>query len=427
MLRIELKRGLDVPLGARPGVRRRHSPSRVALLGADYPGLRPNLLVAEGDRVNSGSVLLIDRTRPEICLTAPAAGRVREIRRGARRSLDALVIDVDNAEDESTDLPPPPTTDAGPETIRRALQRGGLWPAFRARPFERIPDADATPAQLFVTAMDTHPLAPDPVTAIQECADAFDLGLRIITGLSPVTWLCTAAGANLFCPQLAGLERVEFSGPHPAGLPGTHMFAIAARRIEQLTPGERWHIGYQDVIAIGEYFGSGRLSGRRLISLAGPGLPENQLVETLIGTAIHELIEGSFTAADTNAASPTRGLRIISGPALSGRLTTATTAYLGRYHQQIIVLHAASVDALATTAATSGMLAVEVFDSVWPLPIPVAPLLRALLMEDTESAAELGATLLAPEDLALCDYVCPAHQDYSAALSRTLERLRRGG
>ncbi|MCB1682916.1 MAG: hypothetical protein KDI31_00455 [Pseudomonadales bacterium] len=424
MLRIELKRGLDVPLGARPSARRSHSPARVALLGADFPGLRPDLLVAEGDRVRAGSVLLTDRTRPEIRLTSPVTGSVREIRRGARRSLDALVLDVEESTDGASALPPPPATDSEPEVIRRALQLAGLWSAFRARPFERIPAADTTPAQLFVTAMDTNPLSVDPLTVIREHADAFDLGLRIVTRLSPVTWLCSAAGSAPGCPHLTGLEQIEFSGPHPAGLPGTHMHTLAVRRTAESASGELWHIGYADVIAIGEYFGSGRLSGRRLISVAGPGLPENQLVETLAGACLQDLIEGSIAARHGSATGIAGNLRVLSGPPLSGRLTTPASAYLGRYHQQVTVLPPAAVTPPATS---TGMLAVEAFDSIWPLSIPVAPLLRALLLEDTESAAELGAGLLAPEDLALCDYVCPARQDYSTALSRMLEGLRRDG
>lgn len=424
MLRIELKRGLDVPLGARPSARRSHTPDRIALLGADYPGLRPDLAVAEGERVRAGSLLLSDRTRPEIRLNAPVAGRVREIRRGARRSLDALVLEVDESTDRSSTLPPPPAADSEPDVIRRALQLAGLWPAFRARPFERIPGADATPAQLFVTAIDTNPLSADPLTVIRAHPDAFDLGLRIVTRLSPVTWLCCAAGSAPDCPDLAGLEQVEFAGPHPAGLPGTHLHTLAARRTDASVPGELWHIGYPDVIAIGEYFGSGQLSGRRLISLAGPGLPENLLVETLAGAHLHDLIEGTFAVLSGSPGVSARDLRVLSGPPLSGRLTTPASAYLGRYHQQVSVLPPASV---SPPAAATGMLAVEAFDSIWPLPIPVAPLLRALLMEDAEAAADLGADLLTPEDLALCDYVCPAHLDYSAALSRMLERLRRSG
>lgn len=429
MLRIELKRGLDVPLGAPPSARRSHSPQRIALLGADYPGLRPDLKVAAGDRVRRGSVLLADRTRPEIRLASPVDGRVSEIRRGARRSLDALVLEVEASAGQESALPPPPAVDSAPEDIRQALQLAGLWPAFRARPFERIPAADARPDQLFVTAMDSNPLAADPQTMIAEQNDDFALGLRVITALSPVTWLCCAADTRFHYPQCSGLEQIEFAGPHPAGLPGTHLHALAGRRSRTQPPGELWHIGYADVIAIGEYFRSGRLSGRRLISVAGPGLPENQLVETLVGAELHDLIADSLTsqsgtATGVAAASAAQNLRVLSGPPLSGRLTTPASAYLGRYHLQVTVLPAA---AIAAPAAATGMLAVEAFDAIWPLPMPVAPLLRALLIEDEEAAAALGATLLAPEDLALCDYICPAHQDYSAALGRILERLQRSG
>ena len=440
MVRIEIRRGLDIPLGARPHRRVSIEAPRIAVVGADFPGLRPNLHVASGDRISRGTVLLTDRTKPSICFTASAGGVVTEIRRGARRSLDLLIIEADGSQRQSADLPAPPPTDADVEDIRAALQRSGLWTALRTRPFDQIPDPSAIPEQLFVTAIDTHPLALDPGTVIREQADAFEAGLRLLARLGPATFLCCAAPEpegrlDLPCPDVAGLERVEFSGPHPAGLVGTHIARLAGTLGRRPPPAGIWHIGYQDVIAIGTFFNEGRLSGTRVVSVAGPDLQEGRIVETLAGAELGALIDATLIDVSTTthrnpgntAAGNATGrsdMRIISGPALSGRLTDPRTAYLGHYHQQVVVLPAAPPAAAGTGA---GMLTLEAFDAVWPFATPVAPLLRALLTEDTEAAIALGATLLAPEDLALCEHVCPSRLDYGAALGRTLERIRQGG
>ena len=439
MVRIELKRGLDISLGVRPHSRVSIVPSRVAVVGADFPGLRPHLHVATGDRVSLGDVLLTDRARPQVCFTAPAGGVVTDIHRGARRSLDLLIIETDGSQRLSAELPGPPSADAGVEDIRASLLRSGLWTAFRTRPFEQIPDPNAVPGQLFVTAIDTHPLAPDPATLILEQAETFEAGLRLLARLSPATYLCCSPAGrdgqqDLPCPEVPGLERIEFAGPHPAGLPGTHIQLLAGRLGRPPPENGIWHIGYQDVIAIGAWSAQGRLSNTRVVTVAGPALREGRLVETLAGADLGALIGSERIDGNTasrhglDSATEATAARIISGPALSGRLTDRRGGYLGRYHQQVVMLPALSpAHAPARAAAGAGMLAVEAFDAVWPFAMPVAPLLRALLIEDTEAATALGATLLAPEDLALCEYVCPSRLDYGAALARTLDRIRRGG
>lgn len=411
MIRIDTRRGLDIGLGPPPNATLSLLPSRVALLGSDYPGLRPHLTVEVGDSVTRGDVLFTDRAYSEICYVAPASGLISSIQRGARRSLEALVIELESPEHDATDLPGI-SSDSSVETIRKTLQRTGFWSAFRSRPYDQVPQPSVRPAQLFVTAIDTNPLAPDPAPLIRAHAEAFEHGLCLLASLSDETFLCMAADASLPCPDVEGLTPVAFSGPHPAGLPGTHIYQIAHHRGELPPAGVIWHIGYQDVIAIGKLFLSGRLDTARTISVAGPATDRPSLISTLMGAEVGALV-GPFAEKDA---------RVISGSVLSGRLTTPGTGYLGRYHNQIVLLPPSQ----GASATSSGMLAVEAFDRIWPFAVPPAPLLRALLIEDTETVSGLGYTLLAEEDLALCSYVCPAHLDYGRALRRTLDEIKQG-
>ncbi len=408
MIQLEIHDGLNLALGPTPVDVIDVQPAAVALLGADYPTVRTQPAVAVGDTVRRGDVLFTDRTNPALRFTAPAAGRVRAVEMGPRRRLESVVIDVDAGHPNPTVLRGTP---GSAEEIREALQTAGLWAALRARPYDRIPGPDETANALCVVALDTNPLAPDPAPLVQARAEEFREGISRLSLLVQTCYVCMASDADLSCPESATIVPVRVSGPHPAGLPGTLIYGIASQQGRRAPQSPVWYVGYQDVIAIGALFLTGRLSADRTVTVAGPGLPQGRVVRTLMGASLDGL----------TGALPD-GARVISGSVLSGRESGRAPAFLGRYHQQVSVLEAAP----AEVPDSSGMLSLELFERVWPLDVPVLPLLKAILVEDTETVAALGATCLAPEDLALCAYLCPARLDYGAALERTLDLLRRG-
>ncbi|MGE0621721.1 MAG: hypothetical protein AB7I04_01360 [Pseudomonadales bacterium] len=408
MMRLEINNGLNLALGPTPTERAEHHPATVALLGADHPGVRLQAVVAEGDAVRRGDVLLTDRADARFRLTAPAAGRVRAVHLGPRRRLESLVIDVDAGHPDPAVLKADPVS---PANVRAALLDAGLWPALRARPYDRSPGPDDIAAELYVVALDTEPLAPDPLPIIRARADEFREGVSRLASLVETCFVCSASG-EVPVPETAGIEPVQVDGPHPAGLPGSLMYAMARQQGRCAPVSPVWYVGYQDVIAIGALFLSGRLDAGRTVTVAGPGLTQGRVVHTVTGVSLGEL-----TGPVPGAA------RVVSGSVLSGREGGRTTAFLGRYHRQVTVLGAAG----AAVPGNSGMLALEAFEQVWPLRLPVLPLLKAVLVEGAETLSALGATHLAAEDLALCSYLCPAGLDYGAALERTLDALRRGG
>jgi len=436
---IDVKRGLDVPIGGRPEQRicPGPDPARVALLGLDYTDLRPSVRVQPGQRVAAGETLFVDRADSRVCYTAPGTGRIVEINRGARRSLVSIVIELE-ADDAAArvELPGGEPAALSRKQICTTLLAAGLWPALRARPYGRVANPDGLPVALFVTAMDTNPLAADPRVVIAERADDFADGLAALARLAPATYLCTAPDAGLPCPSEEGLRAVQFAGKHPAGLAGTHM------RYLQHEPGEVWQVGYQDVLAIGLLFRTGRVSNERVIALAGPGVGRPRLIRTRLGADLQTLLAGEIEPA----------CRVIAGSVLSGRALTPVSGYLGRYQNQVTVLRDVAIDSAggapgnafwralfpragwgsagiltaAAHGAPDGMLPVEDFDRVWPYAVPPAPLLRALLLRDTETASALGCLALVEEDLALCSYVCPGKLDYGEALRDTLREIERG-
>lgn len=454
-VRVTTKKGLDIPLAGVPdaAIDAGRQVRSVALLGRDYQGLKPRMLVKEGDEVSLGDALFIDKRDSIVAYTAPATGVVTAINRGERRALLSVVIEIDSSAEDSVHFPElaggaiDSVTD---HSLREVLQSSGLWTAFRTRPFSRVPLSDAVPRSIFVTAMDTNPLAADPGAVVAGMEPAFEAGLAVVTRLTdgPVH-LCT--DADWAGPQ-GNPDRVKttvFSGPHPAGLAGTHI-----HHLDPVGPDRTvWHVGYQDVIAMGELFTSGRISTRRIVSLCGPAVTRPRLVSTRLGASIDELTAGELERKD--AAGP--GPRVISGSVLSGRTASGPEAYLGRYHLQVSAIPAGGrrrlLGWLPFTADSfsfvpifasrrqrrleklteqshghqTALMPIESFENIVPMDVTVTPLLHALLIKDTDKAQMLGCLEMDAEDLALCSFVCPGKNDYGSVLSANLSQIEREG
>jgi Na+-transporting NADH:ubiquinone oxidoreductase subunit A len=442
-----IRKGLDLPLAGAP-VQRIDAPARalrqVALLGADTIGLRPALAVQPGDRVLRGQLLYEDRKNPGVRYTAPAAGTVAAVQRGDKRAFLSIVIDV--AADDGPEAQVPLAT-AAPDAaaLRALLVQSGLWTAFRARPFGHVPAVDASPQALFVTAIDTRPHAPDPQVVLAGREDDFGRGLAALARLTTApVHLCVAAGSRI--AGVDGVQRHEFDGPHPAGTPGLHMHLL-----HPVGPGRvAWHIGYQDVAAIGHLLATGRLDVERVISIAGPAVKTPRLLRTRLGASVAELTTGELMPGE---------VRVVAGSVLDGRSAMAPAeAFLGRFHQQISALaegrereligwitpqkdkysvwsvvagHFARKRGLPLTTTTNGgeraMVPIGSFERVMPMDIMATHLLRALIIGDAEQAVALGALELDEEDLALCTFVCPGKTEYGPLLRKLLDRVEKEG
>ena len=451
----KIKRGLDLPLFGVPNQQADDGPKvkTVAVLADDFAGMRPRMRIRQGDSVRRGQVLFEDRKTPGVLYTSPGAGTVSAIHRGERRSLQSIVIELDESELEDSAEPgevayPSYTgktvNDLLPGDIRDLLVESGMWVAFRQRPFEKVPSPETTPQSIFVTAIDTNPLAPAPEQVVAGSEELFDAGLRAIAKLAAGArvHLCRAAGSEIGGTEINGVEIHEFEGPHPSGTPGLHMHLIDPVATEHVV----WHVGYQDVIAIGNLVLHGKLLTRRVVSLAGPGVSRPRLLRTRLGACIDEIVEGELGDG---------GNRVVSGSVLNGRKATGVIwGYLGRYHNQISAIEEAderrlfgwlapgldrfSVLRLFVSKILPGrklelstdshgqervMLPLGVFEKVFPFDLLPTHLLRALMSDNDEMAEDLGCLELAEEDLSLCSFVCSSKIDYGTALRGALTRI----
>ncbi|OTA18012.1 Na -translocating NADH-quinone reductase subunit A [Xenorhabdus vietnamensis] len=446
---IKIKKGLNLPIAGEPAQVIEDGPTirHVALLGEEYVGMRPSMLVKEGEHVKKGQILFEDKKNPGVVFTSPASGKIVTIGRGERRVLQSVVIEVSGDEKVTFDsYERAELTDLSREQVEKNLLASGLWAALRTRPFSRSPVPGSIPKAIFVTAIDTQPLAADPLVVIATQEEAFVDGLNVLSKLTDgKIHICHGAG-NI--PTTGNNDQItynRFIGPHPAGLVGTHIHFIEPVSAKKMV----WHLGYQDVIAIGKLFTTGELYTDRVVSLAGPQVKSPRLVRTQLGADLLELTQNQLKEGDN---------RIISGSVLYGTKSDDARHYLGRFHTLVSVLAegrekelfgwiAPGINKFSITRTTIGhflkkkrfafstttnggersMVPIGNYERVMPLDIMATHLLRDLLAGDTDSAQALGCLELDEEDLALCTYVCPGKYEYGPVLRDVLTKIELEG
>ena len=430
---IKISKGLDLPISGTPDPVISDTPkvTTVSLLGNDFTGMKPTMLVKSGDIVKRGTKIFEDKKNPGVFFTSPAGGIVKEISRGDRRKF--LTIDIEIADNEDHVV-----FDTN-ENIRNLLINSGLWNAFRSRPFNRTPSIDSSPNAIFINACDTNPLAVDPYFIINEDLDYFNRGLKALYENFSCPIHCCYQNYN-FDLSVDGVNYHQFSGPHPSGLTSTHINKIYPVNLKRIA----WTIGYQDVISIGYLLEHAFLRTHKLIALGGPSVFNPSLINSRISGNIDELTAGKLET----------GSRVISGSVLYGHASEGVMNYLGFYDSLISAIPDQANDIflnwlmpgsklhsklnvfissflkpsnfIFNTSVNGGdraIVPVGSYDEVLPMDILVPQLLKALVVGDREQAVDLGMLELAPEDLAVCSYICPSKYDYCSILANNLNEL----
>ena len=442
---IKVRRGLDLPISGAPKQEIHDGPktSQIAIIGSDYHGMKPTMEVKVGDSVSKGQLLFTDKKNPGVQFTSPTSGTVVEINRGDRRVFQSLVIDIDgDAKETFTSFDADKLSTISRQQVVDNLVNSGQWVSFKTRPYSKVPAIDTVPASIFVNAMDTNPLAADPQVIIAERQQDFANGLSVISNLTEGSVnLCVAGGSSVSADNVS---LHSFSGPHPAGLSGTHIHYIDPVSVNKTV----WTINYQDVIAIGALFTTGEIDNRRVIALGGPQVSEPRLVRTVLGANLNQLVIGELANNEN---------RVISGSVLSGRKAVGNFAFLGRYHNQVSVIregrereflhylrpginkHSAlplfagglKKKLFNMTSSTNGseraMVPVGGYENVTALDLLPVQLLRSLIVGDTEMAQKLGCLELDEDDVGLYTYVCVGKYEYGPILRDNLTRIEKEG
>ena len=461
---MHINKGLNVPIAGAPvELIDRHTANvaHVAIFGRDFIGLKPKMLVQEGDTVLQGQAIFADKTYPSIVFTAPASGTVQAVNRGAKRFLESVVIAVDAEAETSGKVTefsryaPEDIADLDADTVRKQLLSSGLWPQIRTRPYSKLAAPEVKPEAFFVNLMDTNPLAFDPALALEGQEKSLIAGLQLISSLTDgAVHVCKSPSLKL--PESVGrlpkVEITEFSGVHPSGLVGTHIHYLYPVNAEK----QVWHIDAQDVLAFGKLFLSGQYPSELMIALAGPIAKKPRILMTRRGACVSELTKGEISFA--NGCGESDEVRAVAGSVLTGRAARGFHDYLGAFHRQVALIEEYGPkrllgwlipgrDRFATarvhtsalslskdynmSASANGspraMVPFGLYEEVMPLDILATQLLRALLVGDTDIAQGLGALELDEEDLALCSYVCLSKYEYGTALRDSLTKIEQDG
>lgn len=442
---IKIKKGLDLPIGGAPEVTIEDGRRvrEVALIGFDYVGMKPTMAVREGERVKRGTLLFTDKKNEGVRYTSPAAGVVKEINRGERRVFQSVVISIDGDDAEQFQK----FSRAGLASLPRQqvvdnLVESGLWPLLRTRPYDKVPAIDSKPHSVFVSLMDTNPLAVDPTVIINTDPEAFQNGLQVLSRLTDgKVFVCGGPDTQVDLPS-GDFEYHSFSGPHPAGNVGTHIHFLDPVSQQKTV----WTMDYQKVMDVGRLFTTGEVPKEQIVAITGPEVKRPRLLRTRMGANLDELLEGELeTRTD---------VRMINGSVFGGRTARGPVAYLARSVNQITVLEeglkrefmrwvSPGINRYSrlniylsglmpgrklkfstnTNGSERAMVPVGAYESVMPLDILPTQLLRSLIVGDTEQAQMLGALELTEEDLALCTFVCPGKYEYGPILRDNLTRI----
>ena len=445
---IEIKKGLDLPIEGAPAqtIGEGRKVKTVAVVGYDFNGMKPTMLVAQGDSVKLGQPLFTCKKTDGVVYTAPAGGTIVAVNRGEKRVFQSLVIEISDNEEQVEFKAYSDVNSLTRDQVQTQLVESGVWTSIQTRPFSKVPAPGSVPSSIFVNLMDTNPLAADPKVIVSERTSDFNDGLAVLSKLTDgKVFVCHGPQGH---PDLSNNPQVVaqgFSGPHPAGLAGTHIHHLDPVSENKTV----WTVNYQDVMAIGSLFKTGKIDTRRVVALAGPEASNPRLVRTRLGASLEELSAGELMGNDT---------RLISGSPLGGRNGQGALAFLGRFHLQVSCLLEGTERKLlhylragvnrhsvmpiyvswfnkarkfAFSTSTNGseraMVPVGAYERVMPLDVLPTQLLRALIVGDTDSAIGLGALEMSEEDLALCTYVCPGKYEYGPILRDTLTTIEKEG
>ena len=407
---------------------------------AEVPGIRPKVLVKEGDAVATGQPLFLDKADRDLVWCSPATGTVTKIDFGERSFLLRVVVENTGGKKDQWAPLPKPTGDR--EALVKAIKGAGLWPLFRQRPIGKVPNGAVAPAAIFVNGMDSAPLAADPAFAVQGKKAELQAGLDLLQKLTTGKVYLTLRAAGDHQADLRGLKGAEvhdFAGPHPSGLVGTHI-----SRIQPLKTGEiAWTITAQDMARLGEWVRTGRYPAQTVVALAGSAAPARKYLRIRQGAEAMALNGGKPIVGD---------VRVIDGTVLHGN-TIAGDGHLGFYCRTVTVIPEGTGqrDLFGWALPQFGKLSfhrsvfswllpkkeyvidarlngghrpivnIGAWEKVTPLDIHPTWLVRAIQANDIEEAVKLGLLEVTEEDVALCTFVDPCKIDVGQVIRQGLD------
>lgn len=453
---IKLRKGLDINLvGAAERVLTKcPAASRYAVVPDHYRGITPKLLVKVGDKVKAGSPLCFSKEHPEVLFSSPVSGEVSAVNRGEKRKILSIVVTPDGA-NESERFDVCPVAELTRERVKETLLKAGFWPMIVQRPFGVIADTAATPKAIFVSGLDTAPLAPDLSFLVQDQGDYIIAGLEVLKKLTDGKVHLTV-GTDTTAGVLSRIKQAEvhhIEGPHPAGNVG-----VQIAQIDPINKGDIvWTVELQHVVMIGRLFLSGTVDMSKVVALTGSEVVKPHYFKVISGALVSSITDGNLrTTPETDAKTDGHDMRIISGNPLTGIKVPLddVEGYLGFYHNQITVIPEGNKYELLGWAmprfnkfsvshsyfswlfpkkkydldtnmngGPRAFVQTGIYDKVMPMNIYPLYLIKAIMAGDIDKMENLGIYEVIEEDVALCEFIDPSKNEWQAILGRGIEQM----
>lgn len=442
---IKIKKGLDLKLKgeAQQLVVEPDTSEVYGLIPDDFYGITPKLAVKEGDAVKVGTVVFFDKTNPELKVVSPVCGTIKAVNRGERRKIMSIEIAASNTTTsevfDKTDL-----AVVSKEELKSILLKSGMFAFFKQRPYDIVANPSINPKAIFISCFDSAPLAQDIDFILKDKAMDFHAGVKALSKISDV-FLGTKPQSSDFFKSTKDAQITEFSGPHPAGNVG-----VQIHHISPINKGEVvWTISPMDVAMIGKFLQTGVLDFSRKVAVVGSEVVNPIYVNTVYGAGISSIVKQNTNTQNS--------LRYINGNPLTGSKTSSDGFLSAFAHQITIIPEGDDVHEMfgwiaprfnqfsvsrsyfswikdlfvknpyALDARIKGgerhMIASGEYDRVFPMDIYPEFLLKAILAGDIDKMEALGIYEVAPEDFALCEFVCSSKVEVQKVVRQGLDLL----
>lgn len=437
-MNLNLKKGLDLRLAGAvaDATPVNVAPALCAIIPDDFTGFVPKVDVKPGEKVSVGSQLMHDKRHEDLCLVSPVCGTVKAVVRGDRRKVLRVEIEPDGRADAlgfDTTMP-----------VMQLLGRSGLLALMRRRPYDVVPTPDIAPRDIFVTALDTAPLAISPIASLP--ADAVKYMAAAVKALATVTagnvYICH--GSDWTFGPIAGAEMVEVAGPHPAGNVGVQIANIAP-----INKGE--NVLTLDIVTlcrVGQLLATGHVDATCTVAVTGPEVTMPSVVRTAAGCDLASILRDRMADTDHH-------VRVISGNVLTG-VAEGPDGFLRAPYRQVTVIAEgddvaefmgwASVSPSKISVSRSlplawlkklftpdarlnggrrAMILSGEYDKVLPMDIMAEYLIKAINSRNIDDMEALGIYEIAPEDVALCEFVDTSKMPLQQIVRDGLDYLRK--
>lgn len=449
---IKLRKGLDINLvgAAERVLTKGGQAASYALVPDHYRGVTPKLLVKVGDKVKAGSPLFFSKEHPEVLFTSPVSGEVSAVNRGDKRKILSVVVTPDG-EGQSEKFEVCPIAELTRERVKDTMLRAGFWPMLIQRPFGIIADANTSPKAIFISGLDTAPLAPDLNFLVQDQGEHIIAGLEVLKKLTDGKVHLTV-GTDTTAGVLSRIKQAEvhhIEGPHPAGNVG-----VQIAHIDPINKGDIvWTVELQHVAMIGRLFLTGSVDMSKIVALTGSEVVKPHYFKVVSGALISSITDGNLRPVD---AKGEHNVRIISGNVLTGHKVEPDNVegYLGFYHNQITVIPEGDKYEFLGWAmprirkfsvshsyfswlfpnrkynldtnmngGRRAFVQTGIYDKVLPMNIYPLYLIKAIMAGDIDKMENLGIYEILEEDVALCEFIDPSKNEWQATVSKGIELM----